>query len=509
MTLKDSLNYEPAELSFGTSGLRALVSDMTDLECFINTTGFLRFLSAHDALAEGETIYVGGDLRDSTDRIMRVVVEACRRYGVQPVNCGLLPTPAIAFYALHHSAPCIMVTGSHIPSDRNGIKFYKREGEVLKADEVSIKEQVAVVRAGAYGQNSDTSSFTSTGALKASVALPPVNAEGEKAYKRRFETFFPTGCLKGQQIVVYQQSAVGRDSIVDVLTELGAKVVAVERSDTFMPIDTENVTEENKAKFQQFATDYPGTFAIVSTDGDSDRPFVIDETGTFHRGDILGGVVADYLGATFAAVPISSNDAVDVFCRDRGITLEHTRIGSPYVIAAMSQAPADGPRVSWEVNGGFLTEDRITVEGRTLERLPTRDALLPILCAILSALAKHQKLSELFAALPARYTAASLIDNVDPGKIARFREVCANQAQAKELMKKALEGSELGSIDGIDLTDGLRMLFSSHDVVHLRPSGNAPQFRVYTNADSQARADNLAEQAVAPNGYIEKILAAL
>ena len=42
--LRDLLTYQPSELKFGTSGLRDLVTEMTDLECYINTFGFIRFL---------------------------------------------------------------------------------------------------------------------------------------------------------------------------------------------------------------------------------------------------------------------------------------------------------------------------------------------------------------------------------------------------------------------------------------------------------------------------------
>ena len=48
MTFVDSLKYTPAKLTFGTSGLRGLVSDMTDLECYINTLGFIEFLNTYE-----------------------------------------------------------------------------------------------------------------------------------------------------------------------------------------------------------------------------------------------------------------------------------------------------------------------------------------------------------------------------------------------------------------------------------------------------------------------------
>ena len=41
---------------------------------------------------------------------------------------------------------------------------------------------------------------------------------------------------------------------------------------------------------------------------------------------------------------------------------------------------------------------------------------------------------------------------------------------------------------GTDTTDGLRITFSNDEILHLRPSGNAPELRCYTEADTEARA---------------------
>jgi hypothetical protein len=43
----------------------------------------------------------------------------------------------------------------------------------------------------------------------------------------------------------------------------------------------------------------------------------------------------------------------------------------------------------------------------------------------------------------------------------------------------------------LDRTDGLRITFENGEIVHLRPSGNAPELRCYTEAASEARAQEL------------------
>ncbi len=503
--LRDSLIYTPVELAFGTSGLRGLVTDMTDLECYINSSGFLDFLMQQYPSLENK-IFIGGDLRDSTPRIVLAVIQAVKDKGLTPVYCGLIPTPALAYYALLKNAACIMVTGSHIPADRNGIKFYKPDGEVLKEDEQAIKQCVARARARLYESVFSQGSFMVNGMLIKQSKLSETDANTKTVFAERY-TNIGNQLLMGKQIVVYQHSAVGRDMLCEILEKLGADIIRTGRSETFIPIDTENITADNKAYFKSLAKQYPDSFAIVSTDGDSDRPFVIDETGEFHRGDALGCLVASEIKADFAALPISSNDAVDIFCADNNIPVVHTKIGSPYVISAMRTAATQYKKVvGWEVNGGFLTSSPIEFMGTRLLPLPTRDAFLPILSVLFMAIKRRVLLSELFRTLPDRYTGGGLIDNIPADKITGFKELCTHKDKAMPVISKAFQNSELSRLERLDLTDGLRLIFKSGDVLHFRTSGNAPQFRVYTNTSSQQQADELAEKAISSGGYIEKLI---
>ncbi len=501
MKLLESLTYEPHELAFGTSGLRGLVADMTDLECYINVSGFVKFL-AH-RLEPGAEIFVAGDLRDSTPRIVAAVSQAIRDKGYKPVYCGLIPTPAVALYAQDQNAACIMVTGSHIPADRNGIKFYKPSGEVLKSDESDIQVAVSDVRQRIY--STEQANFNPDGSL--SSALTPLREipEAASSYIDRY-TQIPNKPLAGKHVVVYQHSAVGRDMLVKILASLGATTTAVGRSDAFVPIDTENVTPEDKAYFINLAKEYPDNFAIVSTDGDSDRPFVIDETGTFYRGDVLGCLVAQALGANFAATPISSNDAVDEFLKSKNVESVHTKIGSPYVIEAMNTSSAI-VKVGWEVNGGFLLGSDVNYQGISLTSLPTRDAVLPILVALIEAAKSRQKVSEFFAQLPERYTGGGLID-VSQAATEAFRALTKDQAKSESLVAGEIDDPKLGTSQSVDLTDGIRIKFSSGDIIHIRPSGNAPQLRIYTNCNTQDRADDLAMSATSKGGLLERFISA-
>jgi hypothetical protein len=72
---------------------------------------------------------------------MAACARAITAAGCQPRNFGRIPTPALAAYGISEAMPTMMVTGSHIPDDRNGIKFNLPSGEILKDDEECIRAE--------------------------------------------------------------------------------------------------------------------------------------------------------------------------------------------------------------------------------------------------------------------------------------------------------------------------------------------------------------------------------
>ena len=63
-----------------------------------------------------------------------------------------------------------------------------------------------------------------------------------------------------------------------------------------------------------------------------------------------------------------------------------------------------------------------------------------------------------------------------------------------------------GKITDINSVDGLRIFFSNGDIAHIRPSGNAPQLRIYSNADTQERANEIVKMGIAePDGILREL----
>jgi phosphomannomutase len=532
-SLRSRLKYEPQVLGFGTSGRRGKVVDLTQLEIYLNALAELQYLQSlpltEGGIRRGEDFYFACDLRPSSSEfvaqeegrgeIAQAIVRAITDAGMQAVNLGRIPTPALASYALSHNKGSIMVTGSHIPFERNGYKTNSSRGELLKQQEAPINEQVRQVRQRLYEQPWGQSLFDERGMLKCGhQELPAEHGAARAAYIERFTNFFHGSTLQGKRILVYQHSAVGRDLLVEILERLGAEVVKGGRSDTFVPIDTENIDAAQLAVIQGLADASSGPLhAVVSTDGDSDRPLVLGVdplTGQVHffGGDLVGMVVAEYLQADAVVVPISCNDAID-----RGklapVVEPKTRIGSPFVIAGMEAALAKGKKrvCGWEPNGGFLTGSPFARNGAVLEPLQTRDAGLPILGVLFAAQQDGLSLVDLFARLPKRFSRAALLKQF-PRAIAlkivdRFSPSNGDaEAIRKDLAQFFTPALGFAAVTHVDYTDGVRVLFANGEVAHVRPSGNADELRIYAVADTQSRADEIAAMGVAePAGILRKM----
>jgi phosphomannomutase len=515
--LRSSLLREPRALAFGTSGRRGAVVDLTQLEIYINVSGELTWLlslpRAQGGVERGDRFYFASDLRPSSPGLAEAVVEAVRDAGLAPVNLGQIPTPALACYALAHNAASIMVTGSHIPFELNGYKLNTSRGELLKTQEAPIGEAVERVRERLYRQDAAASKFGPDARLRSRADVPAADNSARSAYLRRYTDLFAAGLLSGKRILVYQHSAVGRDLLAELMTALGAEVTVAGRSDRFVAIDTEAIDAAQLQAVQDLVDASAANFdAVVSTDGDSDRPLILDVIGgrvRFFGGDLVGMVVAEWLGADAVVVPISCNDAID-----RGPLREKleakTRIGSPFVVEGMEAALRKGRRrvCGWEANGGFLLGSDLEHDGRRITALATRDAFLPV-CAVLAAAAeKNTRLSALFDSLPPRFSRAALLRNFPRST---GRAIVQTLTTMGETAARKLLGPVTGkSIARIDYTDGVRLIFADGEVMHFRPSGNADEFRVYAVADSQARADELTAAGIAePDGVVRSIERAL
>ncbi|MFT8211620.1 MAG: phosphomannomutase [Symbiopectobacterium sp.] len=462
--LKANSVIKSSRITFGTSGARGLVVDFTSDVCAAFTHVFLSVVKGEYKF---DSVAIAVDNRPSSLSIAKYVASAIEKHNLKVVYYGVVPTPALAFRALADNVPCIMITGSHIPFDRNGMKFYSPNGEITKENEIQIIES--------------TYEFNTSDEFSELVTCN----DAAQTYIERYTSIFSDKPLLGKRVGVYEHSSAGRELYAKIFSTLGANVISLGRSDKFVPIDTEAISDEDSALALKWVEEYK-LDTIFSTDGDGDRPLVADENGKWLRGDILGLLCADKLGIEAVAVPVSCNTVIEKSGKFKCV--KRTKSGSPYVIDAFSELTGMYSSIAgFEANGGFILGSDVYINNIRLSALPTRDAVLPALMLISSI--REQPISSLVDSLSARYTSSDRLKDFPINRSEYFIGYVLNYSD--------LFISEVGlqnmTCSNIDTTDGVRMLFNNGDIIHLRPSGNAPELRCYAESSKQEMAKKYVE----------------
>jgi phosphomannomutase len=427
-------------------------------------------------------ILVASDLRDSSPAIKQQVVDALCAEGFGAVDCGTVPTPVLACAAMARSLPAVMVTGSHIPAARNGLKFYLATGEISKVDEAAISALA--------GADAGPARDVPHGAVATHTGL-------DDTYLQRYRHRLPhdddaglaAGRFSGFRIGVFEHSTVARDMLVEMLCQQGAEVLRLGRSDTFVALDTESVASDVQQQLRAWCAEHQ-LFSIVSADGDGDRPLMTDERGDLIRGDLLGIITAGFLGADAAVTPVTSNSGVE---RNMSCAVLRTRVGSPAVIEGIEEAHRKGYRtiVGFEANGGVLLGDDVTLGETVFPALPTRDCFLPIFSVLSVAAREGVPLSHLVRHFALPVAASGKLNPVPDPVMRGFIDTLKNEpAHLQSLLMP------LGQVVAVDSRDGLRVTLAGGHVVFLRASGNEPALRCYVEADSAAQAADLLQAAL-------------
>ncbi len=460
-------------VAFGTSGLRGPVVDFDRGAIAAHVAAFLE----HIGIAKGTRVYLGCDRRASSPAISAEVSAAIRAFGAVPHWCGVLSTPAIALKALDVGVPAIVVTGSHVPEDYNGIKFYKPDGELLKSDEAPIRDRVAKLIA------------SETDASVAAEKLPDADASIAASYVARYLDAFGSQALSGLKLGVFEHSAAGRDLVCEIFAGLGAEIVSFGRSDVFVAVDTEALDPQSVAECASQLAAH-GLDAVISTDGDGDRPMLIGGDGRQVNGDVLCALAARALGIATVVTPLTSTSAIEL--SGWFDTVVRTRIGSPYVVAAMSEQN-HAPIAGFEANGGFLLGTPLDLANGRLSPLPTRDAILPLVALLGAARTRGVSIDVLSADLPARVMKADRLKKVPTEISATLLDALQKSATLRaRLLPELAEPAE------VDLADGVRFVLCDGAIVHFRASGNAPELRIYVEtefaASTERRLSEIARQ---------------
>ncbi|PFG33985.1 phosphoglucosamine mutase [Sanguibacter antarcticus] len=431
---------------FGTDGVRGVANRDVTAELALD----LAVAAAHVLGQRGEfsghrpTAVVGRDPRASGEFLSAAVCAGLASAGVDVVDIGVVPTPAVAYLAANTNTDLgVMISASHNPMADNGIKFFDRTGSKLDDD---VEDQIEARLRGDWERP-----------VGAGVGRMTQDYAAVWRYVDHIVSTVPY-TLDGLKVVVDSANGAGSEVGPEALRRAGAEVVVIGSYP-----DGENINEGYGAtspRRMAAATVGHWAHAGVSFDGDADRCIAADEEGEIVDGDQIMGILAQAhaergtLANRTLVTTVMSNLGLKLAMERHGIRTIETAVGDRYVLEEMRRG---GYSVGGEQSGHVLLTDYAT----------TGDGILTAL-HLLSRLAESRgTMSEL----------ASGIVRL-PQSLVNVKDVDKSRASTDEVIFSAVKEAE--------------MLLGSTGRVLLRPSGTEALVRVMVEAPSQQQADDVA-----------------
>ena len=442
---------------FGSSGVRGVAGEE------LTPADAMQVAQAAGSVWATDTdrVAIARDTRTSGRTYENAATSGFTGLGFDVDRLGVVPTPGLQAYCESEGVPGLMVTASHNPPAYNGIKLVGADGVELRRETLDAVERSldAVPSHAAWDRmGADRHVEGARGEYKADV-IRSVDRER----------------IAGADLTVAVDPGHGAGALVspELFRELGCTVHTVNaQPDGHFPGRNPEPVAETLGDLRSYVKATDADLGIAH-DGDGDRAMFVDE-----RGEHIDG------SATFAALAAAELEAgdgvvsavnasqriVDVV-EEADATLSLTPIGSTYIVSRIKARQAEGTRVAiaGEGNGGILfPEYRIARDGAyTAAR---------------------------FCELLTDRTASELVAPYDEYYNVRRNLHVEDQAD-REAKLDGIERHAAESTADLDTTDGWRLDYGDGWVL-ARPSGTEPVVRVYAEARSPERAEELAGQMV-------------
>ena len=438
---------------FGSSGTRGVA--ITDL-----TPEFvLRVAKAAGTVWGPSRAAVATDTRETGALFADATAAGLASVGLDVDRLGPTPTPAVSHYCEQESIPGILLTASHNPPEYNGVKLIGSDGIELSVDSLErIEEHVLT-------EEFDDATWQTAG-------KPTVVETATRNYIESLLTAVDRETIAKAELTVALDPAHGAGTFAspEFYRRLGCRVITVNaQPDGHFPGRLPEPVPENLADLAQLVRSTDADVGIAH-DGDADRSVFVDENGAFINGDAsLAALAEAELSAgetTVAAVNVSQR-LVDV-CNEVGAALELTPIGATHIITRIKELWADGASVpiAGEGNGGiFFPNHRLVRDG-------------PYIGAKFLELVADRPASEIVALYQQYYNE-------------RINLTYDSEAERKALLAAATDYAETSDAV-VSTTDGYRLDYGDAWVL-VRPSGTEPKIRISSEATTESRAVDLAE----------------
>lgn len=274
------------------------------------------------------TIALGRDSRVTGPEFIRLCSDAAADYGCRVFDCGMATTPAMFMATVFDDFSCdgsIMFTASHLPSERNGMKFFTKDGGLDKKD---ISELITIAE-----------ELPKPDGKKGEI----ISADLMAAYSDHLKKLICRGLssreeerpLSGLKVLVDAGNGAGGFYVSKVLEPLGADCTGSQclEPDGYFPNHQPN--PENKAAMESICSavqKFSPDLGIIF-DTDVDRSSAVDEKGreiARNRIVALAALIASegHPGTTIVTDSITSPQLADFLTKDLG--LKHLRFKRGY-----------------------------------------------------------------------------------------------------------------------------------------------------------------------------------
>ncbi len=217
-------------------------------------------------------ISVGHDSRISADRINKAVTETLKKHGFSVVCCGLSSTPAMFMTTVDLSCDAaIQITASHHPFNRNGLKFFTRQGGLEGSD---ISDILLIA-------DSDETLAEGKGSVESVDYMTDYSARLRKMIIEGVGSDNRDKPLLGYKIVVDAGNGAGGFYAEKVLKPLGADISGSQflEPDGMFPNHIPNPENEQAMDSARKAVLSVGADLGIVFDTDVDRAAVVDSSG--------------------------------------------------------------------------------------------------------------------------------------------------------------------------------------------------------------------------------------
>jgi len=442
---------------FGTDGVRGLANgetitadlalNLAQAAAVVLTRG--RYAEANRAAGRRPRAVIGRDPRVSGEFLSAAVAAGLSSSGIDVLDAGVLPTPAIAFLVADIDADFgVMISASHNPAPDNGIKFFAHGGVKLP-DIVEDRIERALAEPKLKPTGGDVGRIRRF-------------ADAEDRYVLHLLGTIDTR-PEGIHVVIDCANGAAAGVSPEVFTDAGAKVTVIGADPDGLNIN-DGCGSTHLDKLQAAVVEHGADLGIAH-DGDADRCLAVDARGNVVDGDQIMAILAASLhergrlaGDTLVAT-VMSNLGLKRAMAERGITVSETAVGDRYVLERMAEL---GASLGGEQSGHVVFAEHAT----------TGDGVLTGLQLASEMARTGRTLAEL----------ASIM-TVYPQSLINVRGVDHRAFAGNQVIAAAVQAEEQ------HLGDTGRVL--------LRPSGTEPMVRVMVEAESEsvalATAERLAE----------------